>query len=150
VVGGVGDDRWHDFCMAVQMPELEHDERFKDGGSRIRNIDALYEVLDDKFLSRTTAEWIQVLEGHDMICAPVQDFEQLLADRQARENEYILDIEHPTAGTMPVVGFPWRFSETPARAAAAAPELGQHTEEVLLAAGFSWDEIARLREAKAI
>jgi crotonobetainyl-CoA:carnitine CoA-transferase CaiB-like acyl-CoA transferase len=85
-----------------------------------------------------------------MICAPVQDYETLLADPQARANEYIIDIDHPLAGPMQVVGFPWKFSETPASAAPAAPELGQHTEEILLDLGYTWDEIAALREAKTI
>jgi crotonobetainyl-CoA:carnitine CoA-transferase CaiB-like acyl-CoA transferase len=51
---------------------------------------------------------------------------------------------------MQVVGFPWVFSETPARAAPAAPELGQHTEEILLDLGYTWDDITSLRNAQAI
>jgi crotonobetainyl-CoA:carnitine CoA-transferase CaiB-like acyl-CoA transferase len=150
VIGGVGDDRWPDFCAAVNMPELEHDARFENGLVRIQNIDALYPLLDDKFLSKTTAEWIDVLEAHDMICAPVQDYETLLADRQALANDYIIDVDHPLAGPMQVVGFPWKFSETPASAAPGAPELGQHTEEILLDLGYTWDEIGALRERKVI
>jgi CoA:oxalate CoA-transferase len=150
VIGGVGDDRWPAFCTAVVMPELEHDERFSDGMLRRRNIDALYELLDDKFLAKTTAEWITELDKHDMICAPVFDYEAVSNDPQALENEYILTVDHPLNGPTKVVGFPWKFSETPASAAPAAPELGQHTEEILLSLGYGWDEIVAMREAKAI
>jgi len=150
VIGGVGDDRWHDLCVAVGMPELESDERFAGALLRIKNIDALYELLDDKFTAKTTAEWIAVLEAHDMICAPAQDYEQLLADPQALENEYLLTVDHPLRGPTQVVGFPWKFSGTPARAAAAAPELGQHTEEILLDLGYTWEDINALRERGAI
>jgi crotonobetainyl-CoA:carnitine CoA-transferase CaiB-like acyl-CoA transferase len=150
VIGGVGDDRWPAFCAAVGMPELEQDERFANALSRIVNIDALYALLDDKFLVKTTAEWIPVLESHDMICAPVQDYETLLDDPQALANEYVLTVDHPTNGPTQIVGFPWKFSETPAVAAAAAPELGQHTEEILLDLGYTWEQISALREAKAI
>ncbi|MDP9238456.1 MAG: CoA transferase [Chloroflexota bacterium] len=150
VIGGVGDDRWPAFCAAVAMPELEHDERFSDGMLRRRNIDALYELLDDKFLAKKTAEWIEVLEKHDMICAPVADYEAVSNDPQALENEYILTVDHPLNGPTKVVGFPWKFSETPASAAPAAPELGQHTEEILLSLGYTWDEIVAMREARAI
>jgi crotonobetainyl-CoA:carnitine CoA-transferase CaiB-like acyl-CoA transferase len=150
VVGGVGDDRWHDFCTAVAMPELEHDARFANAGVRIQNIDALYALLDDKFLARTTAEWIDVLESHDMICAPVLDYEQILGDEQALANGYIRSVEHPTVGETQIVGFPWRFSETPADVAPAAPELGQHTEEILLSLGYTWEQIGELRAAGAV
>jgi crotonobetainyl-CoA:carnitine CoA-transferase CaiB-like acyl-CoA transferase len=150
VIGGVGDDRWPAFCAAVGMPELEHDARFANGLVRIQNIQQLYPLLDDRFLSKTTAEWIPILEEHDMICAPVQDHEALLSDDQALANDYIIDIDHPLAGPMQAVGFPWKFSETPASAAPAAPELGQHTEEILLDLGYNWDEIGTLREAKTI
>ncbi|HXK33248.1 MAG TPA: CoA transferase [Dehalococcoidia bacterium] len=150
VVGGVGDDRWPAFCAALGTPELEHDERFANGLGRAVHLYELYDILDDKFESKTTAEWMELLEAHDMICAPVADYDDVRADEQARANEYIVEVEHPTAGRIDVVGHPWRFSETPAQVAPGAPELGQHTEEVLLEAGYTWDEIVALKEAGAI
>ena len=150
VIGGVGDDRWPDFCAAVAMPELEHDERFSTALGRIKNIDELYALLDHCFEGKTTAAWMEVLEAHDMICAPVQDFETLLHDEQALANGYLRTVEHPAMGELQVVGFPWKFSETPAEAAPAAPELGQHTEELLLEFGYTWDDIAALRARGAI
>ena len=150
VIGGVGDDRWPAFCQAVAMPELEHDERFANGLSRAVNLLDLYQLLDDKFLAKTTADWMAVLEAHDMICAPVQDYDDLMADTQALDNEYLLTVDHPISGPTQVVGQPWKFSETPATIAPAAPELGQHTEEILLVLGYTWEDITALREAKAI
>jgi len=145
VVGGVGDDRWPAFCEAVGMPQLERDGRFANAGTRKDHLDELYELLDDKFLARTTAEWMTELEGHDMICAPVMTYPDLLHDEQALANEYLLTVEHPANGPTQVIGFPWKFSETPAHVAPAAPELGQHTEEILLSAGYSWVRPARRR-----
>ncbi|HET6614479.1 MAG TPA: CoA transferase, partial [Dehalococcoidia bacterium] len=113
-------------------------------------LEALYVLLDDKFLAKTTREWIDVLEAHDMICAPVQDYEQLVADPQALANDYLLDVDHPSNGRTQVVGFPWKFSETPASVAPAAPELGQHTEDILLSLGYTWDDITALRDGGAI
>ncbi|MEX2245694.1 MAG: CoA transferase [Dehalococcoidia bacterium] len=150
VVGGVGDDRWPAFCAAVGMPELERDPRYANAGARKDNLTDLYALLDDCFLSKTTAEWMAVLEAHDMICGPVQGYGDVMEDPQALANEYLVDVEHPTQGAMRVVGAPWRFSETPASVAAAAPELGQHTEEILLDAGYSWEQIASLRECGAV
>ncbi len=56
-----------------------------------------------------------------------------------------MEVDHPTQGRLPVVGAPWRFSETPAEVAAAAPELGQHSEEILQELGYSWERIEELR-----
>lgn len=150
VVGGVGDDRWPAFCQAVGMPELEHDERFSNAGARKDNLQTLYDLLDDKFVAKTTREWIAILEAHDMICGPVQDYEQLTSDPQALANDYLVEVDHPAIGATQVVGTPWKFSATPAEVAPAAPELGQHTEEVLLSLDYSWEEIAALRDAGAI
>ena len=150
VIGGVGDDRWPALCAAVDMPELEHDERFNNALSRLKNLDTLYALLDDKFTIKTTAEWIAALEAHDMICAPVAGYADLVRDPQALANDYLLTVEHPSNGPTQIVGFPWKFSETPARAAPAAPELGQHTEEILLSLGYTWEQIGALREAGAV
>jgi crotonobetainyl-CoA:carnitine CoA-transferase CaiB-like acyl-CoA transferase len=150
VVGGVGDDRWPAFCAAVGMPELEKDERYVNAFVRRDHLDELYAALDDRFLSKTTAEWIALLEGHDMICAPVLDYDDVSQDAQALANEYLVDVDHPVNGPTRVIGTPWKFSDTPASVAPAAPELGQHTEEILLDLGYTWDDIGALRDAGAI
>ena len=92
---------------------------------------------------------MKLLEDADCICAPVATYEDLLHDEQARANEYVIDIEHPTQGLIPTVGPPWAFSETPAEAASAAPELGQQTEDILQELAYSWGEVTALRERGA-
>lgn len=146
VVGGLPENRWPAFCQAVGRPELEHDPHFADYFQRLAHLDELYAILDEIFLTKTNVEWMELLAAADCICAPVASYEDLLDDPQVRANEYIVDVDHPTQGRMPVVGAPWRFSDTPAQVAAAAPELGQHTEEILLELGYSWEQIEALRE----
>lgn len=150
VVGGLPENRWPAFCQALGLPEIEHDPRFEHFGVRLGNIDQLYAILDEAFAKKTTAEWMELLAAADCICAPVAGYKDLLEDEQLRANEYIVEVEHPTRGRMPVVGAPWRFSETPAEIAPAAPELGQHSEEVLLEAGYTWEQIGELREQGAL
>jgi crotonobetainyl-CoA:carnitine CoA-transferase CaiB-like acyl-CoA transferase len=111
--------------------------------------DALYGELAPVFAMRTTEEWCKVLAEGGIRHAPVRDYEAVAADPAVWENGYLIrgaDVGSPTD----VVGTPVRFSATPAVAAGTAPELGQHTEEVLLEVGFSWDEIAALQAANAI
>jgi crotonobetainyl-CoA:carnitine CoA-transferase CaiB-like acyl-CoA transferase len=116
----------------------------------MRNLSELYAILDEAFQTKTSAQWMALLQEADCICAPVATYEDLLHDPQVRANEYIVEVDHPTQGRIPVVGAPWRFSETPAQIAPAAPELGEHTEEVLQELGYSWEQIGALREQGAL
>ncbi len=150
VVGGLPENRWPAFCRALDKPELEHDPRFERYMERMRNLSELYAILDEAFRTKTSAEWMALLQQADCICAPVATYEDLLHDPQVRANEYIVEVDHPTQGRIPVVGAPWRFSETPAQIAPAAPELGEHTEEVLQELGYSWEQIGALRDQGAL
>jgi crotonobetainyl-CoA:carnitine CoA-transferase CaiB-like acyl-CoA transferase len=150
VVGGLPENRWPAFCAALDRPELEHDPRFERYMERMGNLQELYAILDEAFQKKTSAEWMALLQAADCICAPVATYEDLLNDPQVRANEYIVEVDHPTQGRIPVIGAPWRFSETPAQIAAAAPELGQHTEEILQDLGYSWEQIGALREHGAL
>ena len=118
--------------------------------TRIQNIDALYPLLADKFLVTTTAEWIAVLESHDMICAPVQDYEMLLDDPPALANEYLLTVEPPTTGPTPFVWFPVNFSVTPAAAEPAAPALGHDAADILHDLVYRWAHVCAPAGATAV
>jgi crotonobetainyl-CoA:carnitine CoA-transferase CaiB-like acyl-CoA transferase len=80
----------------------------------------------------------------------VNDYESAVREPQVVENEYVTTLKHPLLGTVGVVGSPIRMSAHECRPRATAPELGQHTEEVLLEAGYGWEEIARFRDCGAI
>src|SRR4029079_18994494 len=101
----------------------------------------LWPILDEVFRTRTTAEWSAVFEAAGRRFAPVRNHAEVAADPSVWENEYLVEVDGPD-GKAKVVSSPVRFSETPAVLGVAVPELGQHTEEVLLEAGFTWEELA--------
>ncbi len=146
VIGSVAENRWSKFCRCIGHPELETDERFRNFFVRYEHMDELYAILDGVFCDRTTEEWMAVLEPADVVCAPVAGYDEVISDPQVLANDYVLDVDHPTRGRMKTVGVPWAFSETPSPVPPAAPELGQHTEEVLLDLGYTWEEISGMRE----
>jgi crotonobetainyl-CoA:carnitine CoA-transferase CaiB-like acyl-CoA transferase len=106
----------------------------------------VFAELADTFSTRTTADWCALLTEHKLRHAPVRDHAAVVADPGVWENGYLTR----NADGDPVVASAVKFSDTPARTGDVAPELGQHTEEVLLDAGFTWDDIATLQAAAAI
>jgi crotonobetainyl-CoA:carnitine CoA-transferase CaiB-like acyl-CoA transferase len=142
VVGIVGPLR-PAFFEVVGRPELA--ERFPQPLYWEAEKAELFPLLDEAFGAATTAEWCDRLRAAGLRHAPVQDHEQVLADPNVRANGYVVDVD----GT-DVIATPVAFSDTPSKTSAVAPELGQHTEEVLLEVGYTWEDIARLQAAGAI
>ncbi len=141
---------WPEFCQALGLAELENDPRFATAmGGRREHAAELIDILDRTMAARTRDEWMQRFEELQVPFAysPVQDYYEVLEDPQVLANDYVVDFDHPAAGKVKVIGYPIRFSQTPAQVVREAPEFGQHTEEVLSQLlGLSWDEIAALRE----
>lgn len=147
---GVPDPQRRAFFELVGRPELARDPRFdrllfSDDDRR-----ALFALLAEAFRERTTEEWGAILRDAGIRYAPVRDRSEVARDEGAFANGYLQRVDHPEWGEITMIGSPIRLSETPAAPGAIAPELGQHTEEVLLEAGFEWEEIAALRETGAI
>jgi len=144
------DRYWSGFCQAIERPELEADERFANVFVRAQNGTALIALLDEIFATRTRAEWGERFDRHNLVWGPVQTIDEVVRDPQARALEAFAKVPHRSGETIEVVRSPIEFSATPASIRHAAPELGEHTEEVLLEHGYTWDDIAALKEKGAI
>jgi crotonobetainyl-CoA:carnitine CoA-transferase CaiB-like acyl-CoA transferase len=146
---GVPGHLWPGFARALGRPELAEDPRFNSLFLTEENLAELFGMLDGIFITRTSAEWDERLSTEGQRHAIVRSHQDVVADPHTWENGYLAEGDHPAWGRIRVVGSPIRFSATPADPGIATPELGQHTEEVLLELGYSWDEIGALREAGA-
>jgi crotonobetainyl-CoA:carnitine CoA-transferase CaiB-like acyl-CoA transferase len=146
------DRYWKDLCLAMDLAELATDERFGDLRSRGKNAATLIPIFDRKFAEKTRAEWMTILKaGGDFIYTVVNSVSDLPDDPQVKANEYIVDHEIPGLGKTRVLGMPVKLSETPGQPRGHAPELGEHTELLLTELlGYSWDDVARMREANVI
>jgi crotonobetainyl-CoA:carnitine CoA-transferase CaiB-like acyl-CoA transferase len=147
-LAGVDDKRWPDFCRVMGIEHLR-DDPSHDNVTRNYHGAATQDVLDRIFPTRTTADWMERLTAIDVLVAPVASYQEILQSEQARANGYLTEMDHPELGRIRVVGSPLGLSATPVRPAAPPPELGQDTEEVLLGAGFSWEEVEALRSEGA-
>jgi crotonobetainyl-CoA:carnitine CoA-transferase CaiB-like acyl-CoA transferase len=143
------DRYWPNVCRALGMSELENDPRYNSIEARSESKKELVALLDEKFATKPREEWMRILKQEGCICAPIQTPTEVSNDEQAIANNYFIYVDHPVWGKTKVVGFPWDFSETPASWRREAPEFGQHTEEILLELGYTWEDIAKLKEEGA-
>jgi crotonobetainyl-CoA:carnitine CoA-transferase CaiB-like acyl-CoA transferase len=108
----------------------------------------LFAELASVMSARPTAEWLSDLAGHRVY--EVRDYAAAASDAQNHVNGYLIDTEHPQAGAKTIVGTPVRLDATPSEVDPSVPELGQHTEEILLEIGYDRDDIGRFRQLGAI
>ncbi len=138
------DKHWKSFFTMIGKPELLEDERFKDLQARTEHIHELYRLVEEALRTKTTHEWMDLLEKADIPVAPLHDVEGLLEDPHLREIGFFEQVEHSTEGTILHIGFPVRFSRTPAHTQRLAPRLGEHSVEVLREFGLQEEEIRQL------
>ncbi len=149
LLGLQGDRHWPDLVDALQRPDLLSDPRYVDLKNRRINNTACVRELDAIFASQTLAHWEHELDRAGMWWAPVQNIIEAVEDEQVRASGAFVDT--PVAdGTAEMLATPVDFAGETPQPAAMTPELGQHTEEVLLELGYEWEDIAALRESGAI
>jgi crotonobetainyl-CoA:carnitine CoA-transferase CaiB-like acyl-CoA transferase len=141
---------WDRFCQAIGMPELAADPRFSTIEARTAANVELIDIVDPIFLSRTQAEWLQIMRSAGLLFAPVQRIMDVIDDPQVLSNGYLTDYDHPHLGTIRVPGYPVRFGQFVAGPFAPAPEVGEHTAQILAEIGFSDVEIADQLSKRAI
>jgi crotonobetainyl-CoA:carnitine CoA-transferase CaiB-like acyl-CoA transferase len=135
-----------DLQTALGIEGLAGDARFATLETAKENRAALYEKMEPVFLTRTSAEWIPLLEAQDILVAPMRTTAEALTDPQLTVNDLIIEVEHDTLGKMRHVGPPLRLAGTPATAHRAAPLLGEDSQQVLRDMGWSQEEVAAMVE----
>jgi crotonobetainyl-CoA:carnitine CoA-transferase CaiB-like acyl-CoA transferase len=144
------DPQWASLTRALERPEWLEDPRFRTAAGRQEHIDARLELTQGVLGSRTTAEWLLRLDAEDVPCAPVLRRKDVIHHPQVLANETVVEIDHPEAGRLRQARPAARFSKTPAEIRTGGPLLGQHTQEILEALGFSREKIEALRAAGVI
>ena len=142
---------WRPFVEALGIEWILEDPTLEGAQDGAAGSPELMRVIEETFATKTYEEWDAIFRLYGFIYARVQTIEELPEDPQVVANNYITDFDHPTIGPMKVCNFPVAFSETPATIRSGAPELGEHTESVLIdELGFDWSDIGRFQDAGAI
>jgi crotonobetainyl-CoA:carnitine CoA-transferase CaiB-like acyl-CoA transferase len=146
-------DQWKEamvglgFYAEVEKAGFSHLGETMDCAGRRKELLAL---LDRLFATNTRDHWVAKLRAADIVSAPINTMLEAAADQDVLANGYVTEVDYPKHGKrLRVHGSPWQFSETPAKIA-IAPELGEHTGEVLASLGYSEADIQGFRERKII
>ncbi|WP_352936445.1 CoA transferase [Mesorhizobium sp. M0938] len=139
------DDHWRRFLKAVGHDDLmDTDSRFASFDARIRNVSFVYGWLADIFKTRTSGEWIDLLDEADVPVMEMHTFETVLRDPHLADVGFFNTIDHPTEGRTITMANPVQMSATPVEITRFAPMLGEHTVEVLRELGVPPDRISSL------
>ena len=142
-------DSWSDFCRAIKRTDLENDERFKDMEARFNNNGELIAIIEEILATKTLKEWEEIFTKHNCIYGRAATPMEVVNDPQALANDFFPSLHlHGTEAR--TVATPVKFCQKPASVTSPAAEVGQHTEEVLLKLGYSWEDISNLQEKSVI
>ena len=139
------DRHWRSFFQAIgREAEFEANPLFHDIGTRASRYDEAYAYMAAELLKRSTAEWLELLERHDVPCSPMHDLDGLIDDPHLHAVGFFREMEHPTEGCIRLTAPPTTWSKTPPSIRRPPPRTGEHTREVLAEAGLSPGEIDKV------
>ncbi|MCK1579754.1 CoA transferase [Bradyrhizobium sp. 168] len=144
------DKQWRSFFESIGQPEFLVQPRFANHASRHKNINEIYEEVSRIFLSRTTAEWRELLERADIPVMPMHTLETILEDPHLNAVGFFKTIDHPVEGRIRQMQVPSTWSITQPEPGGPAPTHGEHGYDILREGGFSAEEIERLRQRGAL
>ncbi|MBI2868130.1 MAG: CoA transferase [Chloroflexi bacterium] len=145
IAGGIN-DQWPLFCATIGHLELIDDPRYQDGWMRTQNYYSLEPVLSSALRAKSSAEWLEEFQAVGIACGPVNDIPHVATDPQVLHRRMFVESPLPNGGAMRLVNTPFKFSRSQSGGRGAAPQLGEHTEQVLR----SWLGLsaAKVRELK--
>ncbi|CQR72928.1 Formyl-coenzyme A transferase [Sporomusa ovata DSM 2662] len=151
IVAAGNEKTWEKFCLLLDCPQLLADERFLSNNLRTQNRDELKQLLDPVFITKTSEEWIKLLEAAGIPCGIINTIDKVVEDPQVLARKMIVEVNHSVAGKVKLTGIPIKMSESPGCIRDASPLLGEHTDKILHHfLGLDTQKIYELREKRII
>ena len=143
-VGASNQNTWLKLIDALDVKELQDNEKFSSNVNRMQNVTELTEILKKELEKKTSAEWLTLFDEKGLPCGPINTVTEMFADPQTIERKMIVDVKNEKAGSFKAIGMPIKFSDTKVEDTKESPTFGQHTKQILLDHGFKGEEIDSL------
>jgi crotonobetainyl-CoA:carnitine CoA-transferase CaiB-like acyl-CoA transferase len=143
-VGASNQNTWLKLIDALEVKELQENEKFNSNANRMQNVTELTELLKKELAKKTSAEWLKLFDEKGLPCGPINTVTEMFEDPQTIERKMIVDVKNKKAGSFKAIGMPIKFSETKVEDTKESPTFGQHTKQILLDHGFKSEEIDSL------
>lgn len=143
------DKDWPGLCRATGRADLIADARFATGEARVENAAQLIAILDRALAEKDMEEWEAIFASHELAWSPVSTIEEVARDKQMEANRMFVEMDHPKHGKLKTVNSPLFISDAEKVAPRPAPEVGEHTREILREIGYTEQMIKELLDAKA-
>ena len=149
VMGATNNKLWQLLCGILERPDLLQKVEYQTIAGRLGQREQLIQELENSFALKNADEWIDLLLEHGIPAGPILDYPQAFESEHGRHRQMRIEIDHPLEGKVPNIGFAVKMQGTPQEVRRHPPLLGEHTQEVLMQAGFTPDEIKALEEQGA-
>ena len=149
-IAASGQHMYRRLCEALDVKHLVDDPRFKTPQDRSKNRVACNSELEKATVTKTSAEWVDILNKAGVPCGPILDVKQVFEDEQIKHLQLAVEIQHPRLGKQKVQNLPVTLSRTPGKVVSASPDLGEHTDQVLGELGYSKADIEALKRDKVL
>ena len=149
-IGASNQNSWMNLIKALKREDLNKDERFCDNKNRMKNLNALVEILNIEISKKTSKEWLTIFEKEGLPCGPINSILDMHIDSQTIHRKMIIDVENKKAGKSKAIGMPIKFSNTNNEKFIGSPTLGEHTNQILEEFGFSITDIDKFKKNKVI
>lgn len=149
-IASIGNPMFERLARALAAPALLAHPQFKTDKDRLTHRDALTAAISEVTWTKPSAAWIAALDAAGVPCGPIYGIDQMFADPQVEHLGIAQPVQHPKLGTLSLVGQPVTLSRTPSRLETAAPDAGDHTDEILRELGHDAAGIALLRERQVV
>ena len=149
-IAAAGQQMYRRLCEALGIEALIDDPRFRSSKDRSKNRAVLNAELDRVLAAKTSADWVELLNAKGVPSGPILNVQQVYENEQIVHLNMAVPVKHPALGELRLQAPPATLSRTPASVRTPAPDVGEHTDEVLGELGFSADDVARLRRDKVV